>query len=154
MVNTVSDGVETRTAWGYDPHIDPVLRFDVGRSSVEVLIDDALASKDESVMREALEQLKRMQAPYLNWTGKAERIGFEVDLVSLHVHERIDPATILSAVQKRDESGQEQAPGAADSRPNCFPPRLKTCRCAMQSIFTSTTGTGPTGWLPATPCWS
>ncbi|MBW0149075.1 site-specific DNA-methyltransferase [Marinobacter arenosus] len=51
--------------------------------------------------REDLSELKRMQAPYLNWTGKAERTSFEVDTVSLHVHERIDPATILAAVQKR-----------------------------------------------------
>jgi adenine-specific DNA-methyltransferase len=52
-------------------------------------------------MREALATLKRMQEPYLNWTGKAERTSFEVDTVSLHVHERIDPASILSALQKQ-----------------------------------------------------
>ena len=108
MVNTASDGVEERIEWGYDPHIDPALEFDIGRASIETLIDDALASKDESVMREALEQLKRMQAPYLNWTGKAERTSFEVDMVSLHVHERIDPATILSAVQKRIRGGRSK----------------------------------------------
>ena len=51
-------------------------------------------------MRAALEQLKRQAAPYLNWTGKAERTSFEVDTVSLHVHERIDPASILNAVRK------------------------------------------------------
>jgi adenine-specific DNA-methyltransferase len=51
--------------------------------------------------REDLAEIKRMQAPYLNWAGKAERTSFEVDTVSLHVHERIDPATILAAVQKR-----------------------------------------------------
>ena len=33
--------------------------------------------------------------------GKAERTSFEVDTVSLHVHERNDPATILAAVRKR-----------------------------------------------------
>jgi len=39
--------------------------------------------------------------PTLQWTGKAERTSFEVDTVSLHVHERIDPLTILSALKKR-----------------------------------------------------
>lgn len=58
--------------------------------------------------RESLAALKRMQEPFLNWAGKAERTSFEVDTVSLHVHERIDPATILAAVQKsiRKSKGQ------------------------------------------------
>ncbi|MEM4782538.1 MAG: hypothetical protein QXG03_13385, partial [Halalkalicoccus sp.] len=47
-------------------------------------------------MRDALGELKRLQQPYLNWTGKAEKTSFEVDTVSLHVHERVDPATILA----------------------------------------------------------
>lgn len=38
--------------------------------------------------------------PTLNWAGKAERTSFEIDLVSLHVHERVDPASILSAARK------------------------------------------------------
>ena len=101
MVDTTSDGVEGETTWAYDPHIDPTLNFDTARAGIENLIDDALASGDETVMRQALEQLKRMHVPYLNWTGKAERTSFEVDTVSLHVHERIDPATILAAVQRR-----------------------------------------------------
>ncbi len=52
-------------------------------------------------MRDALQELKRLQAPYLNWTGKAERTSVEVDTVSLHVHERVDPATILANAAKR-----------------------------------------------------
>ena len=38
--------------------------------------------------------------PELQWSGKAERTSFEVDTVSLHVHERIQPQTILEAVKK------------------------------------------------------
>ncbi|ECH9271747.1 site-specific DNA-methyltransferase, partial [Salmonella enterica subsp. enterica] len=56
---------------------------------------------NEATMRAALEQLKRQAAPYLNWTGKAERTSFEVDTVSVHVHERIDPASILAVIQNR-----------------------------------------------------
>jgi adenine-specific DNA-methyltransferase len=48
----------------------------------------------------------RRAEPYLNWTGKAERTSFDIDTVSLHVHERIDPATILGAVQKRLKQGK------------------------------------------------
>jgi adenine-specific DNA-methyltransferase len=112
MVDTHSDGLEGKTAWQYDPHIDPALNFDSSRSTIETLIDDALASGDKDRMQAALEQLKRMQSPYLNWSGKAERTSFSVDTVSLHVHERIDPATILAAVQKKLKDGKGK-PSAA-----------------------------------------
>lgn len=118
MVDTTSDGVEEENSWSYDPHIDPALQFDSGRAQIENLIDDALASGDEAVMRQTLEQLRRMQAPYLNWTGKAERTSFEVDTVSLHVHERIDPATMLAAVQKRIKG--EKGKGGSAFQPDLF----------------------------------
>jgi adenine-specific DNA-methyltransferase len=41
--------------------------------------------------------------PQLQWTGKAEYTSFEVPIVSLHVHERIDPRTIIEAVRRRHE---------------------------------------------------
>ena len=40
--------------------------------------------------------------PILQWAGKAEHTSFEVPTVSLHVHERIDPRTIIEAVRKRN----------------------------------------------------
>ncbi|MDZ7338276.1 MAG: site-specific DNA-methyltransferase [candidate division KSB1 bacterium] len=40
--------------------------------------------------------------PQLVWAGKAEHTSFEVPTVSLHVHERIDPRTILEAVRKKN----------------------------------------------------
>jgi len=106
LVTPDDDADERTTRYAWDPHIDPALQFDVGRAQVENLIDAALASGDEGTMRAALEQLKRQAAPYLNWSGKAERTSFEVDTVSLHVHERIDPATILTALKKRLKPGK------------------------------------------------
>ena len=45
--------------------------------------------------------------PHLSWSGKAEHTSFEVPTVSLHVHERIDPRTIIEAVRKaRDTAVQ------------------------------------------------
>ena len=44
--------------------------------------------------------------PQLQWTGKTEHTSFEVPTVSLHVHERIDPKTIIDTVKK--EKGQPQ----------------------------------------------
>ena len=101
LVNEDTDPGQPKTSWRYDPHIDPALAFDPGRGQIENLIDNGLASGDENVMRTVLEELKRLQSPYLNWAGKAERTSFEVDTVSLHVHERIDAMSILAAVGKR-----------------------------------------------------
>lgn len=44
MVDTHSDGMEGKTVWQYDPHTDPALQFDSQRSTIENLIDEALAS--------------------------------------------------------------------------------------------------------------
>ncbi len=40
--------------------------------------------------------------PQLTWASKAEHTSFDVPTVSLHVHERIDPRTIIEAVRKRN----------------------------------------------------
>jgi adenine-specific DNA-methyltransferase len=40
--------------------------------------------------------------PELTWAGKAERTTFETATVSLHVHERIDPRTLIEAVRRRN----------------------------------------------------
>lgn len=109
LVSPESDPPSPKTTWMYDPHIDPALQFDSARAAVEAVIDDALASNDVDEMRSALETLKRMQQPYLNWAGKAERTSFDVDTVSLHVHERIDPASILSALQKQVKGAKSMA---------------------------------------------
>ena len=45
--------------------------------------------------------------PQLQWSGKQENSEFEVDTVSLHVHERIDPMTILEKAMKPKQSQQQ-----------------------------------------------
>jgi adenine-specific DNA-methyltransferase len=40
--------------------------------------------------------------PTLTWAGKAEHTSFQVPTVSLHVHERIDPKTIIESVRRRN----------------------------------------------------
>src|ERR1035437_5245459 len=46
--------------------------------------------------------------PTLVWAGKAERTSFAIPTVSLHVHERIDPRSIIEAVRKKNGSDYEQ----------------------------------------------
>ena len=53
--------------------------------------------------------------PQLVWAGKKEHTSFEVHTVSLHVHERIEPHTIIEAVRKRNGGTPEQ-PSLFESR--------------------------------------
>jgi adenine-specific DNA-methyltransferase len=45
--------------------------------------------------------------PQLQWTGKKENSDFEVDTVSLHRHEKIDPITIISKLLKKYDFEQQ-----------------------------------------------
>ena len=119
LVNKASDPEQAKTPWAYDPHLDPALQFDSARAGAEKLIEDALAGDDPAAMRHALQELRRMSAPYLQWTGKAERTSFEVDTVSLHVHERIDAMSILSVVSKRQGKKNDKA-AAQGMQPGLF----------------------------------
>lgn len=58
--------------------------------------------------------------PQLVWAGKAERTSFQVPTVSLHVHERIDPRTIIEAVRK--QNGQPAPQGSLFATPEENPP--------------------------------
>lgn len=40
--------------------------------------------------------------PTLQWAGKAERTSFDIPTVSLHVHERVDPRSIIQAIRKKN----------------------------------------------------
>lgn len=120
LVTPATDKDEGKKTYQYDPHIDPALQFDSQGSEVENIIDEGLAAVTSAAddpeelqvalaaARKSLEQLKDRRKPYLNWAGKAERTSFEVDTVSLHVHERIDPRTIVEAVRKQNGSGDGQ----------------------------------------------
>lgn len=46
--------------------------------------------------------------PQLEWAGKKERTSFDLPTVSLHVHERMDPHTVIDAVRKRADDTSEQ----------------------------------------------
>ena len=59
--------------------------------------------------------------PQLQWAGKAEHTSFEVPSVSLHVHERIDPRTIIEATRKRNGDGAP-AQGSLFELPEENPP--------------------------------
>jgi adenine-specific DNA-methyltransferase len=59
--------------------------------------------------------------PQLVWAGKAEHTSFKVPTVSLHVHERIDPRSIIEAVRKRNGNGVNKQ-GSLFEQPEENPP--------------------------------
>ena len=54
--------------------------------------------------------------PQLVWAGKKEHTSFDVHTVSLHVHERIDPSTIIEAVRRRNGNGHTEQPSLFERR--------------------------------------
>ena len=54
--------------------------------------------------------------PQLSWAGKAEHTSFEVPTVSLHVHERIDPRTIVESVRKHNGAEPQMSLFAAPAQ--------------------------------------
>jgi adenine-specific DNA-methyltransferase len=58
--------------------------------------------------------------PALHWAGKAERGSFAVPTVSLHVHERIDPRSIIEAVRRKN--GEDFVQGSLFSQLEENPP--------------------------------
>jgi adenine-specific DNA-methyltransferase len=56
-------------------------------------------------LADAVEQLKRIEKPFLNWAGKAERLSFDVPTLPLFVHERLSTKGILETLRghRRDK---------------------------------------------------
>jgi len=55
--------------------------------------------------------------PQLQWAGKAEHTSFDVPVVSLHVHERIDPRRIIESVRKEHEEDNQLSLFEAEKKP-------------------------------------
>ena len=60
-------------------------------------------------LQDALAALKRMQAPFLNWTGKAERLSFDVPTLPLFVHERLSTEAIVKTLEGHRKRGDAAA---------------------------------------------
>lgn len=56
---------------------------------------------------DATEQLKRLSRPYLDWSGKAERLSFNVPTLPLFVHERLSTLAIIETLKShRSDAAQ------------------------------------------------
>jgi adenine-specific DNA-methyltransferase len=118
LVTPETDKESPKKTYRYDPHIDPALQFDCQRGRIEKLFRRALESDSLADIKECLHEFEKLHEPYLNWAGKAENTAFEVPTVSLHVHERIDPRTIIEAVRKKNGTNYEQLSLFSDPEEN------------------------------------
>ncbi len=50
-------------------------------------------------LRDAIDQLKRLGKPFLDWAGKAERLSFDVPTLPLFVHERLSTMAIVETLK-------------------------------------------------------
>ena len=78
-------------------HLDPPHRFPEPRRCGDVVIDG---------LEDALAALKRLSAPFLNWSGKAERVSFDVPTLPLFVHERLSTKAILESLKAHERDRQ------------------------------------------------
>jgi adenine-specific DNA-methyltransferase len=110
----------------YDDSLSPVLEWDgqnAARERGEARIAKAEAELSEArkklngnpetkdavahvvTAQKAVSELKAMSKPFLNWSGKAERLSFDVPTLPLFIHERLSTKAILETLKghKRDK---------------------------------------------------
>jgi adenine-specific DNA-methyltransferase len=119
--------------WRYDSSLAPELQWDGGNPTREhaewllAAIEKAarldpphvfpapIQRKDQhgriaaSVqgLTDAVDQLRRLGRPFLNWAGKAERQSFDVPILPLFVHERLSTKAILETLKGHERDRQE-----------------------------------------------
>jgi adenine-specific DNA-methyltransferase len=62
----------------------------------------------------AVEALKRISKPFLDWAGKAERLSFDVPTLPLFVHERLSTKAILETLKGHERDRQMELQLFAD----------------------------------------
>jgi adenine-specific DNA-methyltransferase len=117
--------------YSYDTSLDPALSWDEGSGSRGLgewllgRITDAarlpaphrflepqrLTGADGKTLatvrglEDAVEQLKGLSRPFLNWAGKAERLSFDVPTLPLFIHERLSTKAILATLKGHKREG-------------------------------------------------
>lgn len=93
-----------RSAYAYDPHLPPVLRFDPSGAAdalpelIQAATKRPLTDEEARLVAGAL----RHREPWLEWAGKQEQKGFVTDPVALHIHERVSAQAILKVAKRED----------------------------------------------------
>jgi adenine-specific DNA-methyltransferase len=61
----------------------------------------------KSQIASAESRLRRISGPFLNWSGKAERLSFDVPTLPLFVHERLSTEAIIETLKGHKSDKQE-----------------------------------------------
>lgn len=77
--------------------IDPPQQFPEPHRLGDVVIDG---------LDDAVRELKAISKPFLDWTGKAERLSFDVPTLPLFVHERLSTKAILETLKAHERDRQ------------------------------------------------
>jgi adenine-specific DNA-methyltransferase len=85
--------------------LDPPHRFSESRSFGGVEI---------AGLQDAVERLKAIGRPFLDWAGKAERLSFDVPTLPLFVHERLSTKAILETLAGHERDRQTEMQLFAD----------------------------------------
>jgi len=93
----------------YDSSISPSLEWDTSpaREQTEALIAEILQAESLEKVRAAALKLKAMSQPFLNWTGKAERLSFDVPTLPMFIHERLSTRAIIETVRGHKKGGDQ-----------------------------------------------
>jgi len=58
-------------------------------------------------LEDAIDQLKAIERPFLNWAGKAERLSFDVPTLPLFVHERLSTKAIVETLTEHKRASDQ-----------------------------------------------
>jgi adenine-specific DNA-methyltransferase len=103
----------------YDSSLSPALDWDgqnPARERGEKLIADILAADSLEKAKLAAAELESMSRPFLDWSGKAERLSFDVPTLPLFVHERLSTQAILETLKRHRRDEQEMLDLFGDPR--------------------------------------
>lgn len=78
-------------------------------------------------LHDAVERLKALSGPFLDWAGKAERLSFDVPTLPLFVHERLSTKAILETLKGHERDRQMEMQLFADPRGGSTP-TTTSCR--------------------------
>jgi adenine-specific DNA-methyltransferase len=83
------------------------------REEGEAYIRQILEADTIEAAKAAAAKLKAMSAPFLNWSGKAEQVEFDVPTLPLFIHERLSTKAIIETLRGH-KKGPEQLELFAD----------------------------------------
>jgi len=66
----------------------------------------------QSEIRSLQSEIQKISGPFLNWSGKAERLSFDVPTLPLFVHERLSTSAILDTLKGHRRDKQDDFLGA------------------------------------------